>query len=140
MIIKEDEKYIKSYYIKSYNDKIEIIKENKEFFIKSLNSYLDSIYNLVDNYFDENGNLKEGLTPDIKIETFIKGFKDEAQKFEKVRRKLIDNDFNLSLFEVNLIVASLIFIMGVLEKDIDNFTKRLEEVKDFIKKLSESSK
>jgi hypothetical protein len=116
--------------------KIEIVKEFNEAAIAALNSYLDSLYNMTDEYFDEKGNLIEGLTPDKKVETFIKSLRDESVKFENIRRKLINKDFKLSLYEINLIAAAFIFVSGVWEKDITKLQKAKEEADKVIKNLT----
>ena len=116
--------------------KIEIVKEFNEAAIAALNSYLDSLYNMTDEYFDEKGNLIEGLTPDKKVEAFIKSLRDESVKFENVRRKLINKDFKLSLYEINLIAAAFVFVSGVWEKDIIKLQKAKEEADKVIKNLT----
>ena len=78
-------------------EKISLIKDNRDAAIAALNTYLDKIYILIDDYF-ENGKLKEGLISDEKLEKFILELHDDTIKFESVRRKLIDNDFNLRFF------------------------------------------
>lgn len=57
-------------------EKQTLIEKNKEAIITALNAYLDKIYNLYETYFNENGSLKEGLTPDKKLESFIKDLKN----------------------------------------------------------------
>lgn len=116
--------------------KIEVIKEFKEPAIAALEKYLDSIYNLTDEYFDENGQLIEGLTPDEKLENFIKEMRAEAQKFEKVRHKLINSDFKLSLFEINLIAAAFLFIQQVWERDIKKIQQASDEAIKVYEKLT----
>ena len=117
-------------------EKIEIVKEYVESAIAALNSYLDSLYNMTDQYFDEKENLIEGLEPDKKVETFIKSLRAEAGKFENVRHKLINRDFNLSLYEINLIAAAFVFVSGVWEKDIGKLKKAKEEADRVIKNLT----
>ena len=116
-------------------EKNELIKEFQEPAIAALERYLDSIYNLTDEYFNESGQLIEGLTPDEKVENFIKEMRIEAQKFEVVRHKLMNKDFNLSLFEVNLIAAAFLFVQQVWEKDIKKLQKASEEAKKIYERL-----
>lgn len=117
-------------------EKIEIVKEYVESAIAALNSYLDSLYNMTDQYFDENGKLIDGLEPDEKVEKFIKSLRDDAEKFENVRHKLINKDFNLSLYEINLIAAAFVFVSGVWEKDIGKLKKAKKEADRVIKNLT----
>ena len=49
-------------------EKIEIIKSNKRFIVGALNVYLDSVYNLTDDFFDEDMKLKPFLSEDNKTE------------------------------------------------------------------------
>jgi hypothetical protein len=74
-------------------EKIEVVKEFSEPAVKALERYLDCIYDLTDDYFDKNLNLKEGLEPDEKLEKFLKGLRKDAFKFEKVRHKILQKDF-----------------------------------------------
>jgi hypothetical protein len=99
-------------------EKTNIIKENKDAAVAALNSYLDSIYNMIDKFFDKDGNLKEGLTHDEKIEKMVLDYKKDSIKYEKVRAKLIANDFNLSLFEINLVGLAFLFVTIRFEKQI----------------------
>lgn len=117
-------------------EKIEVVKEFSEPSIKAIEKYLDCIYNLTDKYFDENMNLKEGLTPDAKLEKFLKELRTDAFKFEEVRHKLIKKDFQLSLVEINLIAAAFIYINEVWIKDIEKLKKASEETEIVIKKLT----
>ena len=116
--------------------KIEMVKEYVESAVAALNSYLDSLYNMTDQYFDENGKLIDGLEPDEKVEKFIKSLRDDAEKFENVRHKLINKDFNLSLYEINLIAAAFVFVSGVWEKDIGKLKKAKKEADRVIKNLT----
>lgn len=116
--------------------KIEIVKKYVEPAIAALNNYLDSLYNMTDQYFDEKGNLIEGLESDKKVEDFIKSLRDEAGKFENIRHKLINRDFNLSLYEINLIAAAFVFVSGVWERDIKKLKKAKNEADRVIKNLT----
>lgn len=115
--------------------KLDLIKENKEPAIAALNSYLDAIYNLTDKYFDDNGNLYFFLSKDKKVLDFIEETRKDALKYEKVRRKLIDNDFNLSLYEINLIGLSFFHSFKTMYAEIENLTKALNEVEKIWKQL-----
>lgn len=118
------------------NEKIELIKEFKEPAIAALNNYLDLIYDLNEKYFDEEGSLKEGLKRNEKIEKFIKDLKDDsAVKYEAIRHKLIKDDFNLSLFEVNLIASVFIYVKEVWIKDIKKLEGAVKEAEGVIEKL-----
>lgn len=104
-------------------EKITYIKENKEVAIVALNNILDQIYNLTDIYFEENDVLKEGLIEDKKLENFIKSLRQDTTKYEKVRSKILKGDFNLSLFEVNLVGLAFMYIKIYWEKEIGGLEK-----------------
>ena len=116
-------------------EKIQIIKEYKTSALAALNSYLDRIYDLTDKYFNEDGTLKEGLTRDEKLETFLLELKADAKKYEDVRKKIIDEDFNLSLKEINLIALSFVYVQTSCEKMINNLNAAIENTKLIISQL-----
>lgn len=119
-------------------EKINLIRDNKEAAIAALNVYLDKIYKLTDDYF-ENGKLKEGLTPDAKLEKFILELRSDADKFESVRRKLINNDFNLSLEEVNYVALGFVYMAESWQSQIKNLTLAVEQAQTIIKTLMAKS-
>lgn len=118
-------------------EKIQIIKENKDAAIAALNSYLDKIYGLTDQYFTSDGILKEGLTKDEKLEKFLLELKEDASKYETVRCKIIDEDYNLSLIDINHIALAFIYVLATWQTMIKNLTKAIEETKLIISKLME---
>lgn len=118
-------------------EKIQIIKENRDAAIAALNSYLDKIYGLTDQYFTSDGKLKEGLTKDEKLEKFLLELKEDASKYEFVRRKIIDEDYNLSLIDINHIALAFIYVLATWQTMIKNLTKAIEETKLIISKLME---
>ena len=112
-------------------NKIYLIRDNKDAAIAALNSYLDRIYSLTDAYF-EDGKLKEGLTPDEKIEKFVLELREDASKYEKVRRKLIDNDFNLSLVEINYIALAFVYIVQRWKNEQKMILNAINQTQDII--------
>ena len=117
-------------------EKINLIRDNRDVAIAALNVYLDKIYKLTDDYF-EDGKLKEGLTHDAKLEKFILELRDDTNKFESVRRKLIDNDFNLSLEEVNYIALGFVYMAESWRSQIKNLTLAVEQAQAITKVLME---
>ena len=115
-------------------EKINLIRDNRDAAIAALNVYLDKIYKLTDDYF-EDGKLKEGLSSDAKLEKFILELRDDATKFESVRRKLIDNDFNLSLEEVNYIALGFVYMTESWQSQIKNLTLAVEQARTITKTL-----
>lgn len=121
----------------STEKKINAIKENKDAAIAALNSYLDTLYGMTDQYFDENGDLKEGLERDEKVESLIKSMREDAKKYESIRRKLMDSDFNLSLVEIAYVGLSFVFAGTAMEKQIKNLTLAQKSIKSIIEVLME---
>lgn len=118
----------------SLEEKIQYIQNNKKVAISALNTVLDRIYDIKDKFF-ENGELKEGLERDEKAEIELKKLFKDADKYEKVRRKLLDDDFNLSLIEVNYIGLSYFFLSTSWKNMIRRLEKAIDEVDDGIKIL-----
>lgn len=118
-------------------EKIQLIKENKDAAIAALNSYLDKIYNLTNQYFTEDNQLKEGLTKDEKLEKFLIELKNDASKYESVRRKLIDENYDLSLKEINYVALAFTYVSATWQTMIKNLTKAIEETKPIVSKLME---
>lgn len=115
-------------------EKINLIRDNRDAAIAALNIYLDKIYKLTGDYF-EDGKLKEGLTHDAKLEKFILELRDDATKFESVRKKLIDNDFNLSLEEVNYVALGFVYMAESWQSQIKNLTLAVEQARTITKTL-----
>ena len=118
-------------------EKIQIIKENRDAAIAALNSYLDKIYGLTDQYFTSDGKLKEGLTKEEKLEKFLLELKEDASKYESVRRKIIDEDYNLSLIDINHVALAFTYVSATWQTMIKNLTKAIEETKPIVSKLME---
>ena len=118
-------------------EKIQLIKENKDAAVAALNSYLDKIYDLTDKYFTEDNQLKEGLTKDEKLEKFLIELKNDASKYESVRRKLIDENYDLSLKEINYVALAFTYVSATWQTMIKNLTKAIEETKLIVSKLME---
>ena len=118
-------------------EKIQLIRENKDAAVAALNSYLDKIYDLTDKYFTEDNQLKEGLTKDEKLEKFLMELKNDAYKYESVRRKLLDENYDLSLKEINYVALAFTYVSTTWQTMIKNLTKAIEETKPIVSKLME---
>lgn len=116
-------------------EKRQVIEKNKSIAVTAINSYLDSIYGLTDKFFDEEGNLRDGLESDPKVEEFIKSTRKETGPYEKVREKLIAGDFNLSLLEVNRVGLSFLFCATRMDKDIKAITAAHDQLMDLVSQL-----
>lgn len=115
--------------------KIELIKKYKETAIAALNSYLDSMYNLTDKYFDKEGKMLPLPERNEKVKNFIQEVRADTQKYENVRRKLIDENFDLSLYEINLIALSFNFTIETMKKQAENLTRTIEVLSDLVAAL-----
>ena len=118
-------------------EKIQLIKENRDAAVAALNSYLDRIYNLTNQYFTEDNQLKEGLTKDEKLERFLMELRNDASKYESVRRKLLDENYDLSLKEINYVALAFTYVSATWQTMIKNLTKAIEETKPIVSKLME---
>jgi len=116
-------------------EKINLIKENKDAVVAALNGVLDDIYNLYEPYFDEDGKLNPELVHDEKLESFIKELEQDSKRYENLRRRIIDGDFNLSLTEINSIGITFLHMSVRLKKEIQEFTKAAYKAEDLTKKL-----
>ncbi len=119
-------------------EKRNLIKEYKEPAQKAIEKYLDSLYDRTDPYFDEKGNFLSELPKNEKVENFIRSLREDAVKYESIRHKIIKGDFNLSLYEINLIGACFIYIMEVWKKHIEQLTKAGEEMEKLYKNIVSS--
>lgn len=76
-----------------------------------------------------------------KIEKFIKDLKDNAAvQYESIRHKLLKDDFNLSLYEINLIASIFIYVREVWLKDIKKLERAAKEAEGVIEKLTSAEK
>lgn len=118
-------------------EKIEYVKKNKPTAVAALNKVLDRIYDIKDKFFDDEENLKEGLERDEKAEKELHSLFRDAEKYEEVRQKLLDDDFNLSLAEINYIGLSYFYLIANWENMIKRLRKAITEAEDGYKKLTE---
>lgn len=84
------------------------------------------MYNLTDLYFDEEGNMLPLPEENEKLKNFILEVKSDTQKYENVRRKLIDKDLNLSLYEISLVSLSFTFTVETMKKQVENLTETIK--------------
>lgn len=120
-------------------EKIEYIKENKDAAEASVTAYLDAIYSLKERYLDEEGNLRPELSKDEKAEAFVKSIQHDAKQFEVIRRKLLDDDFNLSLAEIARTGLCFVFMKEQMVKQIDTLSKGIVQADLLIEKLMDST-
>lgn len=125
-------------------NKIMCIKDDPESAILALTGYLDDIYNLTDQFFDmeidEKTNrvirvLKKDLEYSDKPVNFILELNEDAKRYEKIREKLQNNDFNLSLVEINQIGLAFNYMAILIEKQIKTSQQALKDIENKIEIL-----
>lgn len=121
------------------NKKIYLIQQNTEAAIAAIDSYLDYIYSLQSIFLDDEQNLKPELEHDKQAEELLKSSGANAETYEIIRRKLIDEDFNLSLVELDYIALAFFFASSRMKIQINKLTTARAELKDVIEILLEGS-
>lgn len=115
---------------------LKTIKEYHTAVIAGINLCLDKIYNLRDSYFDDNGNLKEGLTRDEKLEGYINSLIKDSDKYEILRTKLIEKNFgSLSNYEIQLCALVMMFVRETFSKQIADLDKSIKIADNIIKSI-----
>lgn len=113
-------------------EKIEVIKENKDIAIAALNAYIDQIHNLTDDFFEGDA-LKGGLfNDDENLEKFVLSTKEDGEKLESVRAKLIANDFNLSLAEIARVGLSFYYCQIRMTNEIKLLTQTKSKMEELV--------
>lgn len=108
----------------SLEKKREIIVKNKSPALAAINSYLDKMYYFTDEITEKKKDIK-----DEKAKKFILSLIDEEKIYERVRRKLIDNE-ELSLMEINYIRLAFLYSKGCLEEQIKSAQKAIELINE----------
>lgn len=114
--------------------KNELIKEYQNVIVTAFNSYLDTVYEISDNYFDpDTKELKENYTKNKKLENFLKEVQKQAERYEEVRKKVLNSE-DLTLLEVNECVGVILYIIETWNQQI----KELEKSKAALEKLAQT--
>ncbi len=116
-------------------EKQEIVRNNKDPSLAALKSMLDRIYELTDDFLNEKGNVKTTLTPDYKAGKFLQSLRDDIPKLEKVREKIQNNDFSLSLVEINYVALAFVYVRARFEKQIKNINEAIRQSTEIINNL-----
>lgn len=123
----------------TYEKKIQLIKDYKDVAIASLNAVLDATYELRDKYLEEDGSLKEGLTPDKKLTDFINSIQQDTSQYELVRQKILYGDFNLSLTEIARTGLAIVFMRQVMEKQANYIKEGISKADLLIEQLMDKT-
>ena len=111
----------------SLEKKREIIVKNKSPALAAINGYLDKMYYLTDEITEKKKDIKD--IKDEKAKKFILSLIDEEKIYERVRRKLIDDE-ELSLMEINYIRLAFLYSKGCLEEQIKSAQKAIELINE----------
>lgn len=113
------------------DEQCKFIQENKDYVVTLLNAALDTIYNIVDGLKEIKEN-SEVVTEEIEeaMRAYVEQ-KNNAEQFEKVRRKIIADDFKLSLLEINQINLAALFCEQVLRNDVERRLKLIDDCNKF---------
>ena len=132
-------------------EKIELIKNERESAIAALTLYIDTLYNSTNGIFETTVVEKEGekpsiervLKPDLNLDEqtvkFAETFEADAKKYEKVRTKLSTGDFNLSLPDVARVGLAYTFSLVLLQRRIDEGRKAVDNISKIVNVLIDSS-
>lgn len=124
--------------------KREIIIKNKDPALAALEAVTDRIYDFTDPLLNDKGNIMTAKIGNYDAQQFIKSLRDDSNKYEKVRGKLLSGDFNLSLTEINYVALAFHFCAENMHDQIKSMTKAIELsdslVKDLMSPESEDSK
>lgn len=112
-------------------EKREIIVKNKDPAIAALDSVLDRIYDLSDVTLDK----KSDNVGNANIQQLVEELKKDASKYEKVRRKLLYGDIDLSLTEINYIALAFHFCAERMRGEVISLNKAIGISESMVKKL-----
>ena len=130
--------------------KIELIKNERESAEAALTLYIDTLYNSTEGIFEtqvvekEDGPVIERvLKPNLKLDEqtikFAETFESDAKKYENVRSKIKAGDFNLSLPEVARVGLAYTFSLILLNKRIEEGKKAIANITDIVNVLIDKS-
>lgn len=115
--------------------KREIVTNNKDPAIAALEAVCDRIYDITDPLLDNEGQIsEEKIGPQSSID-FLKTLREDAEKYEKLREKLMRGDFNLSLTEINLVGLAFNFCRVNLREQISLMDKAAQLADSIVKDL-----
>ena len=112
-----------------------LIQQYTKPIIASINYYLDYIYNLKDEFYDDNDQLNKELEHDEEAEGLINRVSEKVEQFEIIRAKLTNDDFNLSTTEISYIGIALLFYYKVLQIKIARENEALELSKFLVQEI-----
>ena len=119
----------------SNEHKIELIKEHQSDSIAGINALLDRLYELKE-YTNEHSEIKTELEADDQWKNYILGMVKDITKYEKLRQKLINGDFNFTTVEINDIALIYFYLQTSWTKQIEMLEKAKDEAGNLFKELT----
>lgn len=120
--------------MENLDKKISIIKQYKVPIIETLNGFIDSTTSYKEN-LENFPTLKPEIEADKKISTYIDELYDLGKKYDILRKKIAKDDFNLSLFEINMCVIALAYQKESFLNNIKSLEKGVKIIDSIGKEL-----
>lgn len=121
----------------SLSKKIEIVRKNKDPALAALESVTDRIYDYTDTFLNKEGNLMTAKLGDYRAQQYFLNLREDAKKYESVRSKLLNDNFDLSLSEVNYVALSFFYCEKNLQDQADAMLKAASFAHDLYEELTE---
>lgn len=118
-------------------NKIDLIKEHKEDSLAGLNALLDRLYSLKE-FENEHEEIKEELKSkgDDTWRNYVLNMTKDIVKYEKLRRKIINDDFNFTTVEINDLAQVYFYLSCLWKKQIEMLEKAIIESDNMVKELT----
>ena len=118
-------------------EKRNLIRDNKEIVVESINTTLDSLYNLLAPVQNEDGSVDEKMFKNDEAKNFAVNLLKDTEQYEHVRTKIIKEDFdNLTLREIAYANNCLLFVSMRAKSTIDSMIKAKIAVDELIEKIT----
>lgn len=109
--------------------KIELIKENSEAALVALDAQIETTKKFIEN--------KTLLEIDDSYNEVEKSLREDLVNEENVRDKIKKNDFNLSLFEINIVALAFFYQEKVFEKQKQTLETLISKTNTLFQQLTE---
>ena len=118
-------------------NKIDLIKEHKEDSLAGINALLDRLYSLKQ-FENEHGEIKEELMSqgDDVWKNYVLSMTKDIVKYEKLRQKIINGDFNFTTVEINDLAQVYFYLSCSWKKQIEMLEKAVIESDNMVKELT----
>ena len=118
-------------------NKSDLIREHKEDTLAGLNALLDRLYSLKE-FENEHGEIKEELQSqgDETWKNYVLNMTSDIVKYEKLRRKIMNNDFNFTTEEIFDLAQVYFYLNCSWKKQIEMLEKAVVESDKIFKELT----